>query len=1142
MNKRLKILHLEDVRSDAELIGRVLKKGNIDCERLVVDTKDNFIKALKDFSPDIILSDHSLPSFNSHEALIIFQEARIKIPFILITAAISEEFAVDVIKRGADDYLLKDRLERLPTAIHNSLEKFRMEREREIFLNELIKKEKYYCALVENGADAIVVLDKEVTPTYASASIQRVLGYSEKEAMQLNMHEILHPDDRNGAAHKTAECLQHPGIPIGSLSRIKHKDGRWVWLEATIINMFHDPVINGIVANFRDVTDRIQAQTEIKKSEEKYRAFFENSMDGILLTVTDGKILAANPAACEMFRMTEEEICKAGRFGLADNSDSRVMSLIHEHQTTGSAKGELTYMRKDGSKFPGEISSVVFKDSYGQECTSMIIRDISERKKTEEKILTTSNELHGALNGLNSIMDSSLDIICTIDEVGRFVSVSAASERILGYTPYELKGRKFIDLVFIEDVERTIKGAGEVMSGVSYTMFENRYVHKNGSVVPILWSVKWDDNDKLIYCIAKDATEKKRLEKAFEIERQRFYNLFQQAPTVMGVLKGPDYVYEMANPLCLKLIGKKDIIGKTLKEVMPEVEEQGFIKLLDNVYATGEPFSADEMPLKIDKEGNGKFTDVYLNLRYQPYRNGEEKIEGIFFFAVDVTEQVVSRKKIEVREQQLKIIYNTVADIIFVLSIEADSRFKFISVNQTFLKITGLRQEQIVGQYVNDVVPSPSLELVLTKYREALTNKKTVSWEEVSEYQSGKKTGCVSISPVIDENGNCTMLVGTVYDITERKKASEEMKSLTNRLLLATNSAGMGIWDWDIQKNNLIWDEGMYKLYNIKSEQFGLVYEGWISRLHEEDVERINEDIQMAVTGKRDYNTEFRIIWSDQSIHHIKATGMIERDDAGNTIRMIGLNWDITDRKLSEFHLKDLNKSLERQAKELTQSNAELEQFAYVASHDLQEPLRTVTSFLTQLDKKYNKLIDEKGKKYIHFAVDGAKRMRQIIQDLLEFSKVGRTGDSPEYLDLNKLINEIQILFQKQIEEKNAIILFSELPVINNYKVPLLQVFQNLIGNALKFTREDIPARICITSKESEDHWQFAVSDNGIGIEDEYFNQIFAIFQRLHSKDDFSGTGIGLAITKKIIENLGGKIWVESMEGEGSTFYFTISK
>jgi len=201
-----------------------------------------------------------------------------------------------------------------------------------------------------------------------------------------------------------------------------------------------------------------------------------------------------------------------------------------------------------------------------------------------------------------------------------------------------------------------------------------------------------------------------------------------------------------------------------------------------------------------------------------------------------------------------------------------------------------------------------------------------------------------------------------------------------------------------------------------------------------------------------------------------------------------------------------------------------------------------ITSFLTQLEKKYSELIDEKGKQYIYFAVDGAKRMRQIILDLLEYSRVGRFEGKPEEVNLNEVLKEILSLYKKQIEETSATIDVSDLPVLRGFRSPLRQLFQNLVSNALKYQDKNVKPVIQIESEEMPDHWKFSIKDNGIGIEPEYYERIFNIFQRLHNKEEYSGTGIGLAIVKKIVDAMGGKIWIKANEQKGSIFIFTIQK
>ncbi len=255
--------------------------------------------------------------------------------------------------------------------------------------------------------------------------------------------------------------------------------------------------------------------------------------------------------------------------------------------------------------------------------------------------------------------------------------------------------------------------------------------------------------------------------------------------------------------------------------------------------------------------------------------------------------------------------------------------------------------------------------------------------------------------------------------------------------------------------------------------------------------------------------------------------------------RMVVVN-DITERKRSELLLRQLNEDLKKRAAELATSNAELERFAYIASHDLQEPLRMVSSFLQLLQKRYQGQLDEKASQYIHYAVDGAERMKALILDLLEYSRVGVGKDSFGAVDMNGIVAEVGDIFREKIIATRARVEIDPLPEVHGDKVQLTQLFQNLVGNALKY-RSGEPPVIRIRVTEEPGGWLFSVGDNGIGIDPLFFEKIFIIFQRLHNKSDYSGTGIGLAICKKIVERHGGRIWVESTQENGSTFFFTIT-
>ena len=264
----------------------------------------------------------------------------------------------------------------------------------------------------------------------------------------------------------------------------------------------------------------------------------------------------------------------------------------------------------------------------------------------------------------------------------------------------------------------------------------------------------------------------------------------------------------------------------------------------------------------------------------------------------------------------------------------------------------------------------------------------------------------------------------------------------------------------------------------------------------------------------------------------VSLSGSVMRDEDGEIQGMVCVAQDITERKRTQ-------EILERQTQELARSNSELEQFAWVASHDLQEPLRMVASYTQLLSKRYKGKLDADADEFIAFAVDGATRMRRLINALLELSRVGTRGKDFEATDCDAIYDRTLVNLQGLVEESGAVVTHDWLPTVMGDVTQLGQLFQNLIANAIKF-RGDEQLTVHVGAEQRNGHWEFCVRDNGIGIDPEYAERIFVVFQRLHGKGDRPGTGIGLSICKKIVELHGGRIWVKSQPDEGAAFYFTL--
>lgn len=335
-------------------------------------------------------------------------------------------------------------------------------------------------------------------------------------------------------------------------------------------------------------------------------------------------------------------------------------------------------------------------------------------------------------------------------------------------------------------------------------------------------------------------------------------------------------------------------------------------------------------------------------------------------------------------------------------------------------------------------------------------------------------------------------------------------------------------------------------------EYSGMTYEqtknnGWDPIVHPDDLQKSSEKWKESISSGEVHEIEFRLKKSsDESYRWYLGRAVPFRDENGQIIKWFGTCTDIHNQIETQNRIQNLldlekksRQELEYHRNELERSNSDLENFAYIASHDLQEPLRMVTSYTQILAKRYKGKLDEDADEFINFAIDGAVRMKALINDLLNYSRVARIELKFKPVNLNSIIDEVMKNLHLAVEENHTKVLYGDFPTVNADPTQMKQLFQNLISNAIKFSNNENPV-VEISFERKDDNWLFRISDNGIGIEDNNLERIFLIFKRLHTKEEYPGTGIGLALCKKIISRHRGDLWVESELGTGSTFYFTL--
>ncbi len=465
-----------------------------------------------------------------------------------------------------------------------------------------------------------------------------------------------------------------------------------------------------------------------------------------------------------------------------------------------------------------------------------------------------------------------------------------------------------------------------------------------------------------------------------------------------------------------------------------------------------------------------------------------------------------------------------------------DRKGSYLGVNKAWEEFFGIPRENFLGKQVQDLYPqSPEVAHKHHAMDEELwRHPGRQSYEITVAAKGGRRRDTIYYKATLPgADGGVAGLVGTIVDITERKQADSALRESEARFRLTFELAGSGIAHVSLDGYFLRVNRSLCAILGYSDKE--LVGRTVKELSYPEDRDSTDAGRERVRAGELEsIRFQKRYLRKDGATVWVDLTVAVVRDAEGQPLYEIAVFDDDTERKNAETELRQAHD-------ELARSNAELEQFAYVASHDLQEPLRMVSSYTQLLLRRYGERFDGDAKEFMDYVVDGAARMKQLIEDLLAYSRVGTRGREFRPIASEEALGKALVNLRAAIEAGGATVTHDPLPLLEADDSQLAQLFQNLIGNALKFHGAEAP-RVHIGAAEHATEWEFRVRDNGIGIEPEYFERIFLVFQRLHNKSEYPGTGIGLAICKKVVDRHGGRIWVESRPGAGSTMHFTLPK
>ena len=839
----------------------------------------------------------------------------------------------------------------------------------------------------------------------------------------------------------------------------------------------------------KDVTDEKRKETNLQESYLQIENILKTTQDLIFLADENGVFLKVSKSCEHILGYTTAELIGKSSSDLIHPEDLQKTLESRRSIMEGSPSSDFQnrYFKKDGSIIDLNWSATLDRTTN---TVFAVARDITQLIRTREALKSDRQKL-------SIVLDASLEAIWAVD---RNYNLVTANTRFLAAirkkSDWDIQpGDSMVyNTPFQDDFTQEWKRMYDrAFAGETFTMVRKSSLIVDDGYLELTVKTIFEEGQLIAaVCYAKDITERmvkelemqelvERINQAHKIGKMGYWEVDLQTKKIFWSAEIYN-IWEIDQP---EFSPNPDHF---FRSIHPE-DREDFLAHSEKAWAEINPL--DIVHRIISPSGKTKFVHQKGGMETDPL-TGIKRYRGT---VQDVTEEKLIEKELRDRNEFIE---STLRNLPLGIVVTKISTGEPTYINPAFSKICGWDEEHFknIDSYYEKVFPDPDLrESIAGQVSDDIQSgiPERMNWKNVSiTTQTGEERIINGKNILIPDQD---LMISTVMDDTDRYWAEHSLRTSNERFHLATQAVSDAIWDWDIPKNKYFYGEGFSKLFGIDLNKENDIIGIWDKRVHPDDYLKV-QDIRDHLLDKKDevfFEFEYRFRREDNSYAHVFNKVFVIRNEEGQPLRVVGAIRDITHHKLYEESLKTLNEELANSNRELEISNKELEQFAYVASHDLQEPLRMISSFLGLIKKKYSPTLDDKGLQYIHYAVDGAQRMREIILDLLEFSKVGNHNESKLPMNTASLVREVLLLNKKIIQEKNAIIHVGNLPTVVCHGNLIIQLFQNLLINGLKYQSGISRPEIWIASEELDREWQFSVRDNGIGIDPKFYNKIFVI-------------------------------------------------